>query len=213
MHTYTQEQRMPTLQELADALCEDEEMEYVVLESKAVASLEKIVVGDKKSIYTKIKKYPYEFEINSSLQLASVDGVKIADSNSTQIEELQSKIKELEEQNKQLNVRIEELNNASKKVKMKYLGTYNSTYSNTINVSSYEGYKNFTIDNFAITNVTFKSVQGETSSQRFENMLSNNSYNPNTGILTLERIVDPSYGWTRTINVVVYLILGEIEKE
>ena len=32
--SYTKEQRMPTLQEVANDLCEDNEMEYVTLESK-----------------------------------------------------------------------------------------------------------------------------------------------------------------------------------
>ena len=75
---YTQEQRMPTLQELSDELCEDNEIEYVELASKNVASLDKIEVGEAESIFTKLKDYPYEFEINSSLQLASIDGIKVA---------------------------------------------------------------------------------------------------------------------------------------
>ncbi len=77
MNKYAEKQEMPTLQELADALCEDNEIQYVTLESK-VGNIEKITVGDKTSIYTKLIKYPYEFEINSKLQLASIDGVKIA---------------------------------------------------------------------------------------------------------------------------------------
>lgn len=77
---YAEKQEMPTLQELADKLCEDDEMQYVVTQSKKIATvgkLEKIIVGEAKSIFTKLKAYPYEFEINSSLQLASIDGDKI----------------------------------------------------------------------------------------------------------------------------------------
>ncbi len=78
IETYGKRQEMPTLQELADSLCKDKEIEYVELESKSkLASLNKIIVGDKTSIYTKLKEYPYEFEINSNLQLASVDNKKI----------------------------------------------------------------------------------------------------------------------------------------
>lgn len=128
MHTYTKEQRMPTLQELADALCEDKEMEYVVLESKAVASIDKVIVGDKKSIFTKIKKYPYEFEINSSLQLASIDGVKIATNETVtidkaeyeqlknSIEDLKSKVEEYEQSKttiENLTNKVEQLENIS----------------------------------------------------------------------------------------------------
>ena len=81
MSTYAKEQRMPTLQELANNFCEDNEIEYVTLESKKIANLEKIDVGESTSIFTKLKEYPYEFEINSSLQLASINGIKIAQNN------------------------------------------------------------------------------------------------------------------------------------
>lgn len=76
MKSYAKEQRMPTLQEIANDLCEDDEIQYVVTKSK-VGVLEKIEVGTADSIYTKLNEYPYEFEINSSLQLASVDGENI----------------------------------------------------------------------------------------------------------------------------------------
>lgn len=75
---YAKEQRMPTLQEFADELCEDNEIQYVELQSKKVGSLDKINVGNADSLFTKLKDYPYEFEINSSLQLASIDGVQVA---------------------------------------------------------------------------------------------------------------------------------------
>ena len=78
---YTENKTLPTLQFLADKLCEDNDMEYVLTQSKAHASLGKIDVTNLSSIYTKLKEYPYEFEINDSLQLASIDGVKVADNN------------------------------------------------------------------------------------------------------------------------------------
>ena len=76
--SYTETQQLPNLQYLADKLCEDNDMEYVLTASKEHASLDKIDVTNISSIFTKLKEYPYEFEINSSLQLASIDGVKIA---------------------------------------------------------------------------------------------------------------------------------------
>ena len=81
---YAQEQRMPTLQEFADGLCEDDEIQYVQLQSKKVGSLNKIEIGNASSIFTKLKEYPYEFEINSSLQLASIDGIQVANNNDNQ---------------------------------------------------------------------------------------------------------------------------------
>lgn len=86
INTYAEEQRMPTLQELADDFCEDEEIEYVELKSKKIASLEKIEVDENGSFFTKLKEYPYEFEINSSLQLASIDGIQIATNTSGKTE-------------------------------------------------------------------------------------------------------------------------------
>ena len=80
---YTKEQRMPTLQEFADGLCMDNEVEYVELQSKKVAALDKIQVGEADSIFTKLKEYPYEFEINNSLQLASIDGIELVIDDNT----------------------------------------------------------------------------------------------------------------------------------
>lgn len=94
INTYSEEQRMPTLQELADVFCEDNEIEYVELKSKLIASLEKIQVKEDGSFFTKLKQYPYEFEINSALQLASINGMKIA--NNTTQQQLEDKIEELE---------------------------------------------------------------------------------------------------------------------
>ena len=67
--------RLPDLQELANGLCDDEEIAYVIKKDSEVASLTYIDVGDSKSIFTKLKEYPYEFEINRSLRIASINGV------------------------------------------------------------------------------------------------------------------------------------------
>lgn len=79
--SYAEKKELPSLQYLADKLCEDNDIEYVLLKSNNISSLEKVNVTNGKSIYTKLKEYPYEFEINSDLQLASVDGVKIEKNN------------------------------------------------------------------------------------------------------------------------------------
>lgn len=78
MNSYGRNQNELTLQDLANDFCEDEEIEYVELNSKKLASLSKIEIGKNKSFFTKLKEYPYEFEINGSLQLASIDGVNIS---------------------------------------------------------------------------------------------------------------------------------------
>ena len=58
MQNYAQKQRLPNLQELSDGLCEDSQIEYVSIESKKIASLDKINVEGAQSIFTKIKQYP-----------------------------------------------------------------------------------------------------------------------------------------------------------
>ncbi len=78
MQTYAENKRMPTLQELANDLEIDTEIQYVETKSKKLASTVAIDIGDATSIFTKLKEYPYEFEINSSLQLASINGETIA---------------------------------------------------------------------------------------------------------------------------------------
>ena len=80
MSSYVDTKKLPTLQYLADKLCIDSDIEYVLTTSKALASCDQIIIPDGcSSIFTKLNEYPYEFEINSSMQLASIDGVKIAD--------------------------------------------------------------------------------------------------------------------------------------
>ena len=80
--SYTENQQLPNLQYLADKLCEDNDMEYVLTSSKEHASLDKIDVTNISSIFTKLKNYPYEFEIDSTLKLAKIDGIAIADKGS-----------------------------------------------------------------------------------------------------------------------------------
>lgn len=85
MNKYTAEQRMPTLKELSEVLKEDEEILYVT-EKSQIASKKYEVGENPSSIYTKLNNYPYEFEINSSLQLASINGVKIANTQNNNLE-------------------------------------------------------------------------------------------------------------------------------
>ena len=80
--SYAETQQLPNLQYLADKLCEDNDMEYVLTASKEHASLDKINVTNISSIFTKLKEYPYEFEIDSTLKLAKIDGIAVADKGS-----------------------------------------------------------------------------------------------------------------------------------
>ena len=68
------------LQFTADKLCEDDDIEYMHTEGKKQASIAKITLGKNATkIYTKLRKYKYEFEINDNIQIASIDGKKVED--------------------------------------------------------------------------------------------------------------------------------------
>lgn len=77
INKYSEEQRMPTLKELSVSLGNDKEIEYVT-EVSQIANTKYEVGEAPTTIFTKLKDYKYEFEINSCLQLASIDGIEMA---------------------------------------------------------------------------------------------------------------------------------------
>ena len=85
MNKYAEKQEMPTLKELSELLKEDNEIQYVTETSKLATTEYDVPSESTTSIYTKLNEYPYEFEINASLQLASINGVKIPNSNSQNV--------------------------------------------------------------------------------------------------------------------------------
>ena len=80
MNKYADDQTMPTLKELSEVLRDDTEIQYVT-EKSQIASTKYEVGENPSSIFTKLNEFPYEFEINGQLQLASIDGIKIANNN------------------------------------------------------------------------------------------------------------------------------------
>lgn len=81
--SYGENTRKANLQELAEGMFQDKEIEYVKIKENKVASLDKIDVTGEKSIFVKLKEYPYEFEISSDLQLASIDHEEIKNNNNS----------------------------------------------------------------------------------------------------------------------------------
>ncbi len=97
MDNYIEKQQMPTLKEVSISLGEDEEIEYVVEKSKVATTEYDVPSQNPSAIYTKLNEYPYEFEIDSKLRLAAVDGVKIEDNEENEkLDELEQKIQTLE---------------------------------------------------------------------------------------------------------------------
>lgn len=81
MKKYGEEQGDFTLKEIANDFYKDNEIEYIKIKDKKIEDIEEIEVGEYKSFFTKLREYPYEFEINSSLELSSIDGIKIQSTN------------------------------------------------------------------------------------------------------------------------------------
>lgn len=102
MNSYAETQEMPTLKELSLILKEDSEISYVTEESKVASAEYNVPSENPSAIYTKLKDYDYEFGINSSLQLASIDGVKVAE-NENNNETINSIIARLEALEKKSN--------------------------------------------------------------------------------------------------------------
>ena len=130
--TYTEKQQMPNLQDLADGLCNDEEneIEYVITKDEPIASqLPFVDTNGYDSIFTKLTEYPYEFEIDSNLRLASIDGVKIADTNAdknyeqiiNEIGDLKKRLETVETENTNLKIKVEILENEKQNRRTKLL--------------------------------------------------------------------------------------------
>lgn len=126
IQSYAERQEMPTLQYLADRLCEDNEIQYVELSSKKTAELDKITVVNGKSIFAKLKEYPYEFEIDGKLKLASINGIKVADNTvDEEKEELKTAVETLQTTITQLQTKIENLEKEQKKTNNDYTSSLN----------------------------------------------------------------------------------------
>lgn len=190
---YSKQERMPTLQELADKLYEDNEIEYVEIESqKKPSSKNKIEVGNNQSIFTKLQRYTYEFEIGRNLQILKIDGIEISklemDKKNTvtltneEYNDLLKRIKLLEE-------------NAKGSSNIYYLGIGNSFDLNTLKeegkLPENLNLDEITIDNFIVGISSVTSGQTPTDEQNHYSIgiLNTNpiskSYNTDSKILTI----------------------------
>lgn len=156
--SYAEEEKMPDLQYLANRLCEDGDMAYVKIKNKETASfiLPPVQIdSEKDSILTKLKDYPYEFEIDGKLRLASIDGIKVADTS--------NKVEELENELKNMKDNFENLKNENNALKPNSISTdsllMTSTCGknavNTVNLSSFTNTFTTTFDEcFSYNNAT-----------------------------------------------------------
>ncbi len=84
INKYAEKQEDITLKELSEVLRNDEEIEYVMQNSQ-IASAKYEVGENPTSIYTKLTQYPYEFEINTSLQITKIDGKQLPNTNNNEV--------------------------------------------------------------------------------------------------------------------------------
>lgn len=93
---YAEKQQMPTLRELAEELKKDEDIEYITEKSK-IAEVEYNVPSENPTvIYTKLKKYQYEFEINSELEINRINGKEIEQTGSSSSSSIQTSVGDFE---------------------------------------------------------------------------------------------------------------------
>ncbi len=80
-NSYKENGRGVTLQELADAFYDDDEIEYLGTKSgkeNPGTGKEKVELGDSDDLYVKFKNFKYEFGLNKDLEIESVDGIQTA---------------------------------------------------------------------------------------------------------------------------------------
>ena len=161
MNTYVTKRRMPTLQELANELDNDNEIEYVKKKKVEVGSLADVNIGDATSILTKLKDYKYEFEINNKFQLASIDGEKISDSNysSQVINNIEISAGEINGEDAEINININFKNGYSESDivayfivannEVKAMNTVKPTQINNLSVATKYNVYVMTVDKYA----------------------------------------------------------------
>ena len=200
MNKYAEKQVMPTLKELSEVLRDDNEIQYVT-EKSQIASTKYEVGENPNTIFTKLKDYNYEFEINSSLELVSINRVKIADqSNNEELEKVKNEfdnykkvIAESLTKNGVNTSKEDSIETITKNMDKLFIAGVNSKfikvaedvssrYVQNINVSNMANYKKFNIDNFVIVNKSMVWQDGS-DNEAVTNM--SKTYDQENGILQL----------------------------
>lgn len=135
INSYAETGKLPTLKQLGIFLQADNEIEYAQNTTKkrvADGNFDWSSIGEPNVIYTKLKKYPYEFGIDSEYKLASIDGIQVSSTNNSNNEELQTKINELEGTIATLNSTIQEMSTTINSIQT----TLESTYAKKSDVTS-----------------------------------------------------------------------------
>lgn len=164
------------------------------------------------SIFTKLTDYPYEFEIDSSLRLASIDGIRIADNtNMISKEEYDKLLEDYHQLENNYNTATSSISSAlndigvetdtsdtisslSEKIrniriphitKLAITGVgyqYSNIYH--FNITQYANYKNLTLDNLSIqlNRTPFRNTQ---LSDLCGYLYYTFTYTPETGIITV----------------------------
>lgn len=196
--SYGENTRKANLQELAEGMFQDKEVDYVKIKEQKVASLEAINVSGESSIFVKLKEYPYEFEIGSDLQLASVDQEKIEENKNNSIYKLGTYTSIEVSAGVGVYNRMIETNTIEINVKEKYKDYEKLTVDNFIT-------KDTISQNFAITSVYAYMSFGAYSTSVI-------SYDSNLGILKIRKPfvyydnTTDSYDRCGTASTTIYIV-------
>ena len=173
MNSYAETQEMPTLKELSLILKEDSEISYVTEESKVASAEYNVPSENPSAIYTKLKDYDYEFGINSSLQLASIDGVKVAENDvslESRIEKLESEKIDYSKEENYIDVSIDSgtINASTWRKEISGPELSSGTWSIIISIkSNIEGSHNSTLEGTGCTAVNTTAWSGNNQTSGF----------------------------------------------
>lgn len=173
INKYSEKQEMPTLKELSEILKNDSEIEYVT-EKSQIKRIKYEVGENPTSIYTKLNEYPYEFEIDTKLQLAGINGIKISNNTPNMgIYIVGTYEGEDVSTGDGLASRLENKNTIEINIQQKYKNYKSLTVDNFLAIDSLSGARDFNISSGAKTIASYS-----TQIKR---------YDSDTGILTIQK--------------------------
>lgn len=121
LQSYKENKIEPTLQYIADCFALNNEVEYVARASQKTAADKIVLEPADEKIYVKLLEYPYEFEVNKNLKIASIDGDIIKDgsdfTSSEEYKQMLATINKLKEENENLQQEKEQIQQENEQVK------------------------------------------------------------------------------------------------
>lgn len=134
--SYIKTQNLPTLKQLSFALYNDNEIEYVS-ELPQTGNTQYEIGENPTLIYTKLKEYPYEFEIDSSLKIASINQTNLTTNRTSGVHKIGTYTGVTVPSGTSLNARMKEANTIEINIQEKYSNYKNLTKDNFLAVDQF----------------------------------------------------------------------------